>query len=411
MRSISSCISRAQLLLGQITDAANSQLESGAANGVHHLTEVGQTVSRASLEEYMAFQEQLTPHQDDDEISFGISQDSESEGVTSPVHEDSRVRSIGPIGEPEPLSQPPEFASVVNAKWEIREATDVRPPSLSSTVPHDQLSTAFCLHHQNLLLTRRGPSGRGCQHAVCPPPPPSRTARKRLAGTCAGRRATPLKANASCTKLWAAGGVSRATVETVVSGVGARSRSSVGAASWTAASSTLSRTSIGSKTRDSSVELLPGDRVLGAPPRGRSRKIRPLAQQARGSKASGETPAVFQRLWEGAMERQRARSRDAPVVSGASRLAVPRLSLGSSTGSNNSSPAQRRSFSEKDANSSASTLQTGASPPPRARCLGNRRRVSRRPPQTNATPRTATQTASSEMEIVSVKATVASSSG
>ncbi|KEP65737.1 UNVERIFIED_CONTAM: hypothetical protein HHA_249440 [Hammondia hammondi] len=771
-RSISSCISRAQLLLGQITDAANSQLESGAANGVHHLTEVGQTVSRASLEEYMAFQEQLTPHQDDDEISFEISQDSESEGVTSPVHDDSRVRSIGPIDEPEPLSQPPEFASVVNAKWEIREATDVRPPSLSSTVPHNRLSTGdefpldeienrdwkdhttaggfpgaaatvptpavrrisptvkqppgspksktqlettkqrhqlktpknktqlekskesgsirsrgrstlaaksaansnaastsatrgvtrtggnvsktqdrsskgpaargrsvssvlstspdrktprlqtqlgsaptvtsqpkptvhsrqSCspavasrvsaaevikqitgaaaansssptrspswtelpaaarekiveiLHQQRIVLTsgttirqaveaiRRacgktpersfagssGASSCSCRSAgrgaagarkgvfqnettagssgvaprspsrkhqslprrsslcarsrlgsapnprpqqnrhlrrslsenqtslrtltpaprasgtrgrssigsmlpgqlrsnsrlLCPhglrykslctfcgqadaswaaiaskgfaqPTVSSRmqeTETRRLFGTCAGRRATPLKANASCTKLWAAGGVSRATVETVVSGVGARSRSSVGAASWTAASSTLSRTSIGSKTRDSSVELLPGDRVLGAPPRGRSRKIRPLAQQARGSKASGETPAVFQRLWEGAMERQRARSRDAPVVSGASRLAVPRLSLGSSTGSNNSSSAQRRSFSEKNGKTPARGLirsgqgVSGAEEGPRRLQTGGPSA------KVSASPRTAMQT-------------------
>nr|CEL78555.1 TPA: hypothetical protein BN1205_002420 [Toxoplasma gondii VEG] len=771
-RSISSCISRAQLLLGQLTDTANSQLESGATNGVHHMTEVGQTVRRASLEEYMVFQEQLTPHQDDDEISFELSQDSDGEGVTSPLHEDSRVRSIGPIDEPEPLSQPPEFAPVANAKWEIREATKVRPPRPASTVPRDQVSTGdefpldesenrprkdhttasgfpgagapvptpavkrisstvkqppgspksktqletskqrhpiktpknktqlekskdsgsirpcgrSCLaaksaansnaastsatrgvtrtggnatkaqdrsakgpaargrsvssvlstspdrktphphtqlgsaptgtsqpkptvhsrqscspavasrvsaaelikqitgaaaansssptrspswtelpaaarekiveilHQQRIVLTSgttirqaveairracgktserslagssgassrssnfagRGVAGaqkgvfqnetaagnsgvaprsasrkhqslprrfslcarsrlgsatnprpqqnrhlrrslsenqtslltltpaprasgtrgrssigsmlpgqlRSNSRLLCPhglrykslctfcsqadaswaaiaskgfaqPTVSSRmqeTETRRLFGTCAGRRATPLKANASRAKLWAAGGISRATVETVVSGVGARSRSSVGAASWTSASSALSRASIGSKTRDSSVEPLPGDRVVGAPPRGRSRNSRPLAQQARGPKASGETPAVFQRLWEGAMERQRARSRDAPAVSGAARLIVPRHSLGSSTGSNNSSSAQRRSISEKNGKTPARALVRsgqgvlGAEEGPRRPQTGGPSA------KLNASPRTATQT-------------------
>ncbi|KFG46319.1 hypothetical protein TGDOM2_249425 [Toxoplasma gondii GAB2-2007-GAL-DOM2] len=87
------------------------------------------------------------------------------------------------------------------------------------------------------------------------------------------------------------------------------------------------------------------------------------------------------------MGRQRARSREAPAVSGAARLIVPRHSLGSSTGSNNSSSAQRRSISEKDTKSTASTPPQAPVPPPRARrCLGNRGRVSRCPPQTNATP-------------------------
>ncbi|KYK62649.1 hypothetical protein TGPRC2_427300, partial [Toxoplasma gondii TgCatPRC2] len=90
---------------------------------------------------------------------------------------------------------------------------------------------------------------------------------------------------------------------------------------------------------------------------------RPLAQQARGPKASGETPAVFPRLLEGTMERQRARSREAPAVSGAARLIVPRHSLGSSTGSNNSSSAQRRSISEKDTKSTASTPPQAPVPP------------------------------------------------
>ncbi|KFH11990.1 hypothetical protein TGVAND_249425 [Toxoplasma gondii VAND] len=368
--SISSCISRAQLLLGQLTDTANSQLESGATNGVHHMTEVGQ--------------KQLTPHQDD-EISFELSQDSDGEGVTSPFHEDSRVRSIGPIDEPEPLSQLPEFAPVANAKWEIRETTEVRPPRPASTVPHDQLSTGFAFEAavlptdvmERISSTAEPHPPKANIQTETPKPmryPPSSKAKthfegsndlgSRLEGTCAERRATPLKANASRAKLWAAGGISRATVETVVSGVGARSRSSVGAASWTSASSALSRASIGSKTRDSSVEPLPGDRVVGAPPCGRSRNSRPLAQQARGPKASGETPAVFPRLWEGTMERQRARSREAPAVSGAARLIVPRHSLGSSTGSNNSSSAQRRSISEKDTKSTASTPPQAPVPPP-----------------------------------------------
>ncbi|KFG64298.1 hypothetical protein TGRUB_249425 [Toxoplasma gondii RUB] len=380
----------------------------------------------------MVFQEQLTPHQDD-EISFELSQDSDGEGVTSPFHEDSRVRSIGPIDEPEPLSQLPEFAPVANAKWEIRETTEVRPPRPASTVPHDQLSTGFAFEAavlptdvmERISSTAEPHPPKANIQTETPKPmryPPSSKAKthfegsndlgSRLEGTCAERRATPLKANASRAKLWAAGGISRATVETVVSGVGARSRSSVGAASWTSASSALSRASIGSKTRDSSVEPLPGDRVVGAPPCGRSRNSRPLAQQARGPKASGETPAVFPRLWEGTMGRQRARSREAPAVSGAARLIVPRHSLGSSTGSNNSSSAQRRSISEKDTKSTASTPPQAPVPPPPGKEVSGEPREGVEMPTTNQRdPRTATETARSEKKIDSIKVTVVSSSG
>ncbi|CBZ56135.1 Proteophosphoglycan 5, related [Neospora caninum Liverpool] len=184
-------------------------------------------------------------------------------------------------------------------------------------------------------------------------------------GSAAGRRGTPLKANASRAKLWTAGGVSS---HAATAGAGALggvapgtvsqgSRFSVGS-SWTSTGS-MSRASTGSKALDCSVDML-DSRSLGAA-RGRSRSARPLPQHANRQKGTHELPSVFARLWESAMEKQRARSQDPPLA-GSTRSHAPRLSLAASTGSQNSA-ASRRRLSEKNAKGSSATPRHAAGNP------------------------------------------------
>ncbi|PFH38078.1 hypothetical protein BESB_004190 [Besnoitia besnoiti] len=116
-------------------------------------------------------------------------------------------------------------------------------------------------------------------------------------------------------------------------------RQSVGAASCVSTSTAMSRTSVGSKSLDSSLDLLPGGRSIGAP-RGRSRCPRRASSGTKTSKTPQEVPPVFLRLWENALEKQRARTEDLPAGK-STNSGVPRHSVAASSAVSGAAASRR----------------------------------------------------------------------